>query len=86
MTDIYPKYRVVRRHDEYHVEELRCPEPFGKWETKRGFIATIFSVAEAYMKYSKEKEAISKAAELSEKSKLEHKRKTDTAVVWGPEP
>ena len=84
-SEIYPKYRVVRRYDRYHVEvkisELHAWKPATDW-----WGSSTGTYPEVTRIRSNEEEAIAEASRLRDKAVLNHKRKTDVEVVWGPEP
>lgn len=84
MTDMYPKYRVVRKYDEYWVEVKTSPT--SDCGPAKEIIAGIGYAGCVAVKRSKEKDAVSKAESLRDEAILEYKRKTDIEVVWGPEP
>lgn len=82
--DIYPKYRVVRKHDEYHVEVKKHS---GHIWTLLIYEDVVFGVKCIRKQIFKDKkEAIRRAERLTNDAILAHKRNTDTEVVWGPKP
>lgn len=82
--DIYPKYRVVRKHDEYHVEVKKHS---GHIWTLLAYEAQVPGVKYfTELIFKDKKEAIWRAERLTNDAILAHKRKTDTEVVWGPNP
>ena len=85
MTEaIYPKYRVVRKYDEYHVEVKRSKSQ--KW-TLLTYEASVFGAKYfTELIFKDKKEAVRRAERLTNDAILAHKRNTDTEVVWGPKP
>jgi len=82
--DIYPKYRVVRKYDEHHVEVKRHNGDIWSLLT---YEDVVFGVKCSRKQIFKDKkEAIWSAERLANDAILAHKRNTDTEVVWGPKP
>lgn len=83
-NDIYPKYRVVRKYDIFIIETQSFP--YADW-VPYSIMGNVFGLPAKYSyEYSSEREAVKMAKQLTREAELKHKRKTDTEVVWGPEP
>lgn len=82
--EIYPKYRVDRRGDQYVLLVLHAGNP--EWKTASYIQATPWFAAETCASFDNLEDAVAVAETKTKAAIQAWKRLNDTETVWGPKP